>query len=155
MPSPSSRALVPVVRVVEEKGGAGFPMLHLTLIDRGEHFGWATAASWEWVQKGWWYLNNIEVDEDWRSYGFGGLLLIRLSEELTKRGAAGIYVCPAGDLARLEKFYTKHGFEKAEGRLVPWQKKLNINGNSSPPKPPREATAESSTSGSGAEPVGA
>lgn len=90
------------------------------------------ATSWDWIHKGWWYLNNIEVDEDWRGFGFGGLLIIRLCDELTKRGVKGIYLTPAGDLERLTKFYRSHGFEKAVGGAMPWQKLLNTSGISSP-----------------------
>lgn len=86
--------------------------------------GDATVTSWEWMQKGWWYLNDIEVHEDCRDHGFGGLMLYRMTEELAKRGALGVYVAPAGDLSRLEKFYSSHGFERLPNGLMAWGKRI-------------------------------
>jgi GNAT superfamily N-acetyltransferase len=131
MHSPSSKG--PVVRVVEAPWAGPYKKLHLTLFDGVRNFGDCIATSWEWIEPGWWYLNNIQVDPDFQGHGFGSLLIYRLCEELKKKGIVGLYVAPAAteaDLERLERFYIKNGFEKHEwghpGQL-PWQKRLTQN----------------------------
>src|SRR6267154_3169926 len=114
---PSSRVRPEVVQVVENKWEGPYTKLHLTLFDRGLYFGEAVATSWEWIEKGWWYLNNIDVDPDFQGFGFGSLLILRLCEELKKRGMIGLYVAPAAtenDLERLERFYLRNGFVKTD-----------------------------------------
>jgi len=84
--------------------------------------GWTpTWGTWEFLQAGDAYLENIEVKNTLRNQGIGTRLLNALETEARNRGKARIWTHSGEHNTGAQRVYERHGWQHKQTLQVPWQ----------------------------------